>query len=579
MSKLTLLSCAITLALIAGCAKKSTEMRQDAAPPPASAEQDAGASESLDSIVVTGSRIQQNASESAQPVAELKREEQARAMPATPAPGADAAFKITAPAQAGAVTLADKPKQDSLSSAEQYAESVDSPVKSVERERISTFAVDVDTGSYTNVRRMLNDGYLPPKDAVRPEEFVNYFDYGYPRPSNIDPPFSVTQEFSPSPWDQNRDLLLLGLQGFEVQNAQLPKSNLVFLLDVSGSMDEPNKLPLVKGALRMLVNDLDADDSVAIVVYAGAAGMVLPPTPGNQRERIVDALDALSAGGSTNGGEGIQLAYDLAQQAFIRGGINRVVLCTDGDFNVGVSSVDALKKLVEEKRSTSISLSTLGFGAGNYNDEMAEQLANVGNGNHAYIDTLNEARKVLIEQRSGTFMTIASDVKVQIEFNPAVVAEYRLVGYQNRALRTEDFDDDRKDAGEIGAGHSVTALYELCLVGKPCQPKSYQVPNNASMSGELGYLKLRYKSPGQDVSKLLSEPLRNVRTQSSDRLQLASAVAGFADRLRGDQALAHLSYRDLSAMAETARINDQFGYKQELLNLMATAESLSSRTQ
>jgi len=335
---------------------------------------------------------------------------------------------------------------------ENYKHYKSNPVKLVAEEPVSTFSIDVDTGSYANVRRMLNAGRLPPQDAVRIEEMINYFSYNYRTPDNLKRPFAVTTEIAPAPWDKGKHLLHIGIKGYEVDRASLPASNLVFLVDVSGSMRSPNKIGLLKSALKMLSRQLSSKDRISLVVYAGASGVVLEPTPGNQHGKIAAALDALQAGGSTNGGAGIRLAYAMAEQAFIKGGVNRVILATDGDFNVGTVNFEALTDLVEEKRKSGIALTTLGFGSGNYNDHLMEQLADKGNGNYAYIDTINEARKVLVDEMGATLLTIAKDVKIQIEFNPTVVSEYRLIGYENRMLNREDFNNDQVDAGEIGAG-------------------------------------------------------------------------------------------------------------------------------
>ncbi len=348
---------------------------------------------------------------------------------------------------------------------EQYAHQDDNPVKRAAEQPVSTFSIDVDTGSYANVRRFLNEGRLPPRDAVRVEEMLNYFDYDYPLPDSRQPPFRVSTELAPTPWNPKTRLLAIGVKGYDVPKTQLPPANLVFLIDVSGSMEAPDKIGLLKPALKLLVRQLRPEDKVAIAVYAGAAGMVLEPTPGSQKAKIEAALDRLSAGGSTNGGAGIQLAYNLARDGFVKDGVNRVILATDGDFNVGTVNFEALKNLVETQRKSGVALTTLGFGTGNYNDRLMEQLADAGNGNYAYIDTLQEANKTLVEQMSATLLTIAKDVKIQIEFNPALVEEYRLIGYENRVLRREDFSNDAVDAGDIGAGHTVTALYEIALKG------------------------------------------------------------------------------------------------------------------
>ncbi|HEY0504344.1 MAG TPA: VWA domain-containing protein, partial [Lysobacter sp.] len=394
---------------------------------------------------------------------------------------------------------------------EKYAERTDNPVQRAAEQPVSTFSIDVDTGSYANVRRMLNDGVRPPGDSVRAEEFINYFDYGHPAPASRETPFRVTTELAPAPWNAQRQLLMIGIKGYEVPKATLAPANLVFLIDTSGSMDEPDKLPLVKQALRQLVPQLRAQDRVSMVVYAGSAGLVLPPTPGDRHGEILAALDRLDAGGSTNGGDGIRLAYAMAKQAFVEGGANRVILATDGDFNVGTVDQNALETLVADQRRHGIALTTLGFGTGNYNDELAERLADVGDGNHAYIDSVREARKVLVQQMGGTVMTIARDVKIQVEFNPAQVAEYRLIGYENRLLQREDFANDKVDAGDIGAGHQVTALYEITPVGSSAQrvaPLRYgTAAAPATASGEIAHLRLRYKQPGQDTSRLIETPI------------------------------------------------------------------------
>jgi Ca-activated chloride channel family protein len=465
---------------------------------------------------------------------------------------------------------------------EKYADHVDNPVMRVAETPVSTFSIDVDTGSYTNVRRMIEQGSLPPADAVRAEEFINYFDYAYAPPKTLDTPFSVTTEIAPAPWNTDRQLMLVGIKGYEVPKQNIPASNLVFLIDTSGSMDTPEKLPLLKDAFKLMTENLREQDRVAIVVYAGSAGMVLPPTPGSEREKILDALDQLSAGGSTNGAQGIELAYQLAQQAFIEDGVNRVILATDGDFNVGTVDTTALKTMVADKRKSGIALTTLGFGQDNYNDELAEQLADVGNGNHAYIDTLAEARKVLVEEMSSTLLTIAKDVKIQIEFNPNVVAEYRLIGYENRVLRREDFNNDKIDAGEIGAGHDVTALYELTMVGaKRAQIDPLRYGDAATVGGdarELAFLKLRYKRPNEDVSRLIERPIARaeIARTASERLRFAAAVAAFADALRGGT---HGGGFGMDRVAELAEQNrDESEYRAQFVALVRKAAALQTAT-
>lgn len=463
---------------------------------------------------------------------------------------------------------------------ENYAHHDDNPVRRVAEHPVSTFSIDVDTGSYSNIRRLLREGRLPPADAVRVEEMVNYFSYDYPVPDSTATPFSVTVEQAGTPWNPDTRLLQIGIQGYRPDPAEIPAANLVFLIDVSGSMNSPDKLPLLKGALKMLVRELDAADRVAMVVYAGATGVVLESTPGDEDAKIIAALDRLSAGGRTNGAAGIELAYAQAARGFIEGGVNRVVLATDGDFNVGTVDFEALRDLAERKRETGIAITTLGFGAGNYNDRLMEQLADAGNGNHAYIDTLNEARKVLVDELTSTLMTIATDVKIQIEFNPAVVAEYRLIGYENRILEREDFNNDVVDAGDIGAGHTVTALYEIALAGsggERTDPLRYgESPRKDAAPGivrELGFLKLRYKQPGSNASTLIERPIETgTGERPSPRLAFAAAVAAFGQHLRGGKYLEGYGLDDIHALATRSKGDDPLGYRGEFLQLVRLAE-------
>jgi len=456
---------------------------------------------------------------------------------------------------------------------------------------VSTFSIDVDTGSYSNVRRFLNQGRLPNQNAVRVEEMINYFDYHYPPNRDASRPFSIHTELAPAPWNARHVLLQVGLKGYQPDTPR-PSANLVFLLDVSGSMRSPAKLPLLKSGLKLLVNQLKASDHIAIVVYAGATGVVLESTPGDQKAKIMAALDQLYAGGSTNGGAGIRLAYNIAAQHFIKGGINRILLATDGDFNVGTTNFDALKQLVETRREQSVSLTALGFGSGNYNDKLMEQLADAGNGNYSYIDTLNEARKVLVEEMDATLNTIAKDVKIQIEFNPAVVAEYRLIGYENRMLKREDFNNDKVDAGEIGAGHTVTALYELALAGSKdlaLEPLRYQpqaktgrAKTGAADSGELGFLRLRYKQPDGDTSRLIEQKILHSDIQptfakASTYFRFAASVAGFGQLLRGGKYLKDYAYNDILRQARAARGDDNNGYRGEFIQLVKLAASLAPK--
>lgn len=473
---------------------------------------------------------------------------------------------------------------------ENYAPVVDNPFLTATQNPLSTFSIDVDTASYANVRRFLNAGQLPPPDAVRIEELLNYFTYDYPPPAGGDeaPPFSANMEVAECPWAPTHRLVRIGLKGRTIASDRRPKSNLAFLIDVSGSMDEPNKLPLVKRAMQMLTSQLGENDRVAMVVYAGSSGLVLPSTTADHTQAIMNAIENLSAGGSTNGGEGINLAYDIAQQYFVKGGVNRVILCTDGDFNVGVTSPGDLTRMIEEKAKSGVFLSVFGFGMGNLKDSTLESLADKGNGNYGYIDTLNEARKVFVEQLSGTLVTIAKDVKIQVEFNPAKVAAYRLIGYENRLLRAEDFNNDQKDAGEIGAGHTVTALYELVPVGQPIasgvDPLKYQQPPAvapaATGSNESLTLKLRYKQPDGETSKLLEFPATDSGkgfAQASPDFQFAAAVAAFGMQLRNSP---HKGSWTLNAVREVAQQNrgaDPFGYRAEFTELVGKARGLAGR--
>ena len=454
-------------------------------------------------------------------------------------------------------------------------------VQSTVEAPVSTFSIDVDSGAYSLVRRTLNYGDLPRTDMVRIEEMINYFDYSYPQPEGKHP-FSITTEISRTPWNAKSHLVHVGIKGMQRDAAQRPATNLVFLLDVSGSMGNPDKLPLLKSAFKLLVKQLNANDRVSMVVYAGASGVVLEPTAGDQQGTILAALEQLSAGGSTHGSSGIQLAYAMAEQAFIKGGINRIMLATDGDFNVGTVNHEALIDLIEEKRAKGITLTTLGFGRGNYNDHLMEQLADKGNGNYAYIDTINEAQKVLVDELSSTLETIAKDVKIQIEWNPAVVAEYRLIGYENRMLAREDFSNDKVDAGEIGAGHSVTALYEISLVdgdARRLEPLRYQQEAKLVVYGsELGFLRLRYKAPDGDKSILIEQRLQREgtigSTQTSDNFRFSAAVAAFGQLLRGGRYTESFDYPAVAKLAQGARGEDRFGYRGEFLQLVRLAESL-----
>ena len=464
---------------------------------------------------------------------------------------------------------------------EEYGRFEENEFLAVADNPLSTFSVDVDRAAYSNVRRFLRDGQRPPRDAVRIEEMVNYFTYDYPDPSGARP-FSVTTEVAGCPWNERHRILLVGLQGRRMKTADLPANNLVFLIDVSGSMMEPNKLPLVKQGLELLVNQLRPQDRVAIVVYAGNAGLVLPSTPGSNKGAILSAIQALEAGGSTAGGAGIKLAYQVAKENFLDNGNNRVILATDGDFNVGASSDGELEHLIESKRRDRIFLTVLGFGTGNIKDSKMELLADKGNGNYSYVDTLAEARKVLVQEMGATLFTIAKDVKLQIEFNPAKVASYRLIGYENRLLRKEDFNNDAKDAGDIGAGHSVTALYELVPPGADAvtasvDPLKYQSTHVTAASPELLTLKLRYKEPDSETSKLLTYAVNDNHSEiaaASDNLRFASAVAEFGMLLRDSKHKGDATWDEARRLAQKSLGRDYEGYRRDFLTMIDDAQNL-----
>lgn len=523
----------------------------------------------LDRVVVTGARLR---SEQAKAAMATGHAYAPASPPPPPAPVMSQEYRIA--------NVAIVP-QANPANTERYAERDDNPVRRTLDEPVSTFSVDVDTGSYSNVRRMLREGQRPPADAVRAEEFINYFRYGHAAPADRSPPFNVTTELSPAPWNAKRQLLMVGIKGYDVPKATLPPANLVFLLDTSGSMESPDKLPLLKQSFAQLVPQLRAQDRVSIVVYAGSAGLVLPPTPGNRHDEILAALDRLQAGGSTNGGDGIRLAYAMAKQAFVRDGVNRVILATDGDFNVGTVSQDALETMVADQRASGIALTTLGFGIGNYNDALAEKLADVGDGNHAYIDTLQEGRKVLVDEMQSTLLTIARDVKIQVEFNPAVVSEYRLIGYENRVLANEDFANDKVDAGDIGAGHEVTALYEITPAGSGADRLpalrygGKQVAAGASTE-EVAHVRLRYKLPGQDSSRLIETPIArtSLTMKPSDAFRFAAAVAAYADLLRGGRRIDGWNWDDVALAARAASGRDPHGLKAEFVGMVDQAKRL-----
>lgn len=448
---------------------------------------------------------------------------------------------------------------------------------------LSTFSIDVDGASYSNVRRFLQNGQLPPAGAVRVEELINYFHYDYPQPKD-DAPFSINTEMAECPWNNKNKLVMIGLQGRKISVDNLPASNIVFLIDVSGSMEDENKLPLVKSSIKLLIEQLREEDRVSMVVYAGNAGLVLPSTSGAQKQKIRDAVDRLEAGGSTAGGAGIQLAYKVARENFLKQGNNRVILCTDGDFNVGVSSDASLVQLIEKERESGVFLTVLGYGMGNYKDNKMQQLADRGNGNHAYIDNLNEAKKVLVNEFGGTLFTIAKDVKLQIEFNPTKVQAYRLIGYENRLLNKEDFNNDKKDAGDIGSGHTVTALYELIPVGvesdfiEDVDPLKYSKAGKATMgdNDEMMNIKFRYKQPDGVKSMLLEHAVKNDKVvKTSDNFRFVAAVAEFGMLLNNSAFKQGSSFNNARKLADGAIGKDEEGYRKEFIELISKARRLS----
>jgi Ca-activated chloride channel family protein len=493
---------------------------------------------------------------------------------------------VAKPSTQALVVTRPGPREKDGFNTEEYGEIDENPFEAATQKPLSTFSIDVDTASYSNVRRYLSMQQMPPRDAVKIEEFINYFSYEYPNPTGRDP-FAVHTEVSVAPWNQAHRLVKIGLQGKRIPMNDLPPSNLVFLMDVSGSMNEWNKLPLLKASFKLLVDNLRPQDRVAIVVYAGAAGLVLPSTPGSDKKTILAAIERLEAGGSTAGGAGIQLAYEIARQGFVRGGNNRVILATDGDFNVGASSDGELVQMIEEKRKEGVFLTVLGFGGGNYKDAKMEKLADRGNGNHAYIDSIIEAKKVLVSEMGGTLFTIAKDVKLQVEFNPARVKGYRLIGYENRMLAAQDFNDDKKDAGELGAGHTVTALYEIIPAGSDeavagVDPLKYQQTQTTAAAGsdELMTVKLRYKLPDGDKSTLLSHAIRDTSTplaQTSADFRFATAVAEFGMLLRNSQHKGKASYESMLSRAQGAMGADREGYRREFILMAGQAKALAGK--
>jgi len=468
---------------------------------------------------------------------------------------------------------------------EEYGRIVENEFKDARQNPLSTFSIDVDKASYANIRRFITGSRLPPKDSVRIEEMINYFTYDYPQPEG-DNPFSVSTEISQCPWNRQHKLVQIGLQGKNLDYAQLKPCNLVFLVDSSGSMEDVNKLPLLKQSLKLLVDGLDDRDKIAIVAYAGSAGLILPSTPASRNRQIIAALDQLSAGGTTAGGEGLQLAYRVAQENLIKDGNNRVILCTDGDFNVGVSSTGELVRFIEEKRKSDIYLTICGFGMGNYKDGRMEEISKAGNGNYFYIDNIQEAKKVFVKEMRANLFTIAKDVKIQVEFNPTRVKAYRLVGYENRVMANEDFNDDKKDAGELGAGHTVTALYEIIPAGaaeevRKTDDLKYQVTDvkpTAAGTAEIMTVKLRYKLPKEETSKLIEKALTDPGTpleKASENFRFSASVAGFGMLLRDSKFKGDLTYDTVLAMAKNSQGKDPEGYRAEFIRLVETCVLLT----
>lgn len=496
-------------------------------------------------------------------------------------------YSMAAPASASYYGRHSLPRYNNNFNTEGYAGIDENGFKNVRYNPLSTFSIDVDNASYSNIRRFINSGVLPPPDAVRIEEMINYFKYDYTEPEGVHP-FSVYSELAGCPWNSRHQLLLVGLRGKSIDKTSLPSSNLVFLIDVSGSMNVPNKLPLLKSAFGLLVNELRAQDHVAIVVYAGTSGLVLESTPGNKKEVIINAINYLEAGGSTAGGAGLRLAYSVASENFVRGGNNRIILATDGDFNVGESSNGGMERLVEENRDRGIFMTVLGFGMGNIKDDKMEIIADKGNGNYSYIDNLQEARRVLVREFGGTLFTIAKDVKFQVEFNPAKVESYRLIGYENRLLKEEDFNDDRKDAGEMGSGHNVTALYELVPAGSDekipsIDPLKYQGAGKSNVTAMNTYqneyltIKIRYKKPDGITSMLLEKPVKNYvndMEDTSENLRFAAAVSEFGMILRNSEFRGSSSLEEAIRLAKSSRGEDEEGYRSEFIRLMGTVKDL-----
>jgi Ca-activated chloride channel family protein len=554
-----------------------------------SAVEEAAAPAPAEEVVVTGYKANGTASEQRARTADMAQYASAPEPVSAPAPPLPPAMAVTGKMAARAFAPSDQrrlPGYYQDVGRDKFTTVAENSFKVAREEPVSTFSIDVDTASYSFVRASLTGNVLPQPAAVRTEEMINYFPYDYAGARSADQPFSTNVAVFPSPWTEGRKLVRIGIRGYEIQRATRPRANLVFLIDTSGSMNAPNRLPLVKQSLSMLLDQLSGDDRVAIVTYAGSAGTELEPTPASQKGKILAALDRLGAGGSTAGAEGIRQAYALAEQNLDPQGVNRVILATDGDFNVGITNQEELKGFVERERGKGVFLSVLGFGMGNYNDALMQTLAQNGNGAAAYIDTVSEARKTLVDEATSTLFPIAKDVKIQVEFNPATVAEYRLIGYETRMLAREDFDNDKVDAGDVGSGQTVTALYEVVPVGGPraIGDLRYSTPapqRQAGLGSEYGFVKIRYKTPKANTSRLISTPINRAvevaRFEDAPRdARFATGVAGFAELLRGGKYSGTMSYDDVLRIALAARGDDGFGYRSEFVQLVRQAKTAAS---
>lgn len=569
-------SLAVLAMLVAGSPALHQLLKETAVAPPPHAPVSQPGSDTADTIVEPSPKDEAVAQDTVALGAEVKTRE---ALPTARVADGIAAVANMAVAPSEAIVYAPPPPSVEQNR-DRFTDITASPVKQVATDPLSTFSIDVDTSSYSFVRRSLMENVLPQKDAVRVEEMVNYFPYEYAGSADRAQPFKANVTLMQTPWNANTKLMRIGIKGFSLEGQAKPHSNLVFLIDTSGSMEQVDKLPLLLNSFRLLLDTLGPDDTVSIVTYAGSAGTVLEPTKASEKAKILAALDGLSAGGSTAGAEGIRQAYNLAERNFDKAGVNRVILATDGDFNVGIADPRELQDFVERKRQSGVYLSVLGFGAGNYNDALMQALAQNGNGNAAYIDSLAEARKVLVDEATSTLFPIANDVKIQVEFNPAAVAEYRLIGYETRLLDKDDFNNDKVDAGEIGAGHTVTALYEVTPKGSQGQlvdPLRYGTAEQpGSPAGEYAFIKIRYKLPGEDKSRLITQPVTAVDEKPDSEASFAAAVAAFGQLLRGGEFTGTYGFDDVVALATANRGPDPFGYRAEFINLARLAKSARS---